>query len=402
MDIKEMEMILTEILKDQKYLDSSIAMYHRVLAQINSYMENNGHMEYSQEVGEEFLKSRKSVVAKKTFSNFRAVVSRLNDILADRSFILTHKKTFCLEPPKKFKTHFEGYISSCAKRKLLPATIENKRRYACYFFEDFDCYDISLKDITPEIILSIIAGRPEASADHYASIIKELLRYLYDQGTVNADYSGFIPIYRGSHLLPPVYTKEELEKIKETAILNPVTAKRNLAIITIAYKYAFRDGNITGLKFSDVDFENNTIRIVQVKTNVVIHRVLFPEVKEALLDYINNERPESDSPYIFLTFCAPYRKLTTVYPIIDKAIIRSGIPLNGRKRGSHAIRASIATLMINNDLSYEMVRYVLGHNCENTINKYASLHIDRLRQCAVSVHEPTGFFKRFLEGEETL
>ena len=156
------------------------------------------------------------------------------------------------------------------------------------------------------------------------------------------------------------------------------------------------------MKFSEIDFENNTIRILQVKTNVVINRVLFPEVKEALLDYINNERPKRESPYIFLTSIAPYKKLEVVYQIFGDAIIRAGIPLNGRKRGSHAIRASVATLMINNDLSYEMVRNVLGHTCEDTVNKYASLDINRLRQCALPVHEPVGFFKRFLEGEETL
>ena len=402
MDINEMEILLIAVLKELKYSDRSLKIYHKIISQINRYMEDNGYLKYTQDIGEKYLESKQSVLSKKGCECYRSVVSRLNDILANREFNPVHNKLVCLEPPEKFKAHFEGYISNCIKRKMDPGTLENKRRYACYFFEDFDRYDIPMKDITPEIILSIFLGRPDVASYHFASVIKEILRYLYDQGVVNADYSGFIPIYRRRHILPSVYTKEELEKIKKEAISNPITAKRNLAIVTIAYKYALRDGNITGLKFSDIDFENNRIHIVQVKTDIEIHRILFPEVKEALLDYIDNERPESDSPHIFLTSRAPYRKMTTVYQIFGNAIIRAGIPLNGRKRGSHAIRASVSTFMINNGLSYEIVRYVLGHNCEDTVNKYVSLYVNHLRQCALSVHEPAGIFKRFLAGEVTL
>ena len=58
--------------------------------------------------------------------------------------------------------------------------------------------------------------------------------------------------------------------------------------------------------------------------------------------------------------------------------------------------------MVNDGVSYEVVRSVLGHSDPNVIQRYAALDINNLRQCALPAPEPIGFLKELLEGRVTI
>lgn len=63
-----------------------------------------------------------------------------------------------------------------------------------------------------------------------------------------------------------------------------------------------RASDIRLLCFPNVNFKNRKISYVQFKTSVPQTLSLLPEVEEAVRDYIENGRPETDEPYIFLTY----------------------------------------------------------------------------------------------------
>ena len=131
---------------------------------------------------------------------------------------------------------------------------------------------------------------------------------------------------------------------------------------------------------------------------------LVPDVKEALEDYIDNSRPDSDDEHIFLSYRAPYNPIdtSTIYSIIAKGFNDAGINTEGKKHGGHSLRASLATDMVNTGQSYEQTRKILGHRSPEVIKHYAKLDIERLRLCALEARPPAGFFERFLNGEEVL
>ena len=71
-------------------------------------------------------------------------------------------------------------------------------------------------------------------------------------------------------------------------------------------------------------------------------------------------------------------------------MIRSGINIAGKKHGPHSLRASLASSMVNDGISYETVRKVLGHDSPNAIRHYARLDIQMLRNCALACPAPSG------------
>ena len=329
---------------------------------------------------------------------YRAAISQLNDVYYGNDFRYSHHQPPDLDPPSEYSELHHNYVQYVKSRRLSAKTVQNITRSSARFLRKLVSYDcLNVSHITPVIIFDAIKDECEISR----SAIRNFLHFLYTETLIEWDLSVFVTSKGKSHKLPSYYTKEEQLQIQTAVVRNSKVAKRNNAIFLVGTRYGFRDKNIAELKFDEVDFVNETISLKQVKTGRYVSFPLYDSVKEALLDYINNERPNCDSDYIFISSFAPYRKLNSVYPIFRSSIEFAGIDRKGRTAGSKAVgRSALATAMINNGVSYEVARAALGHSSNNAITSYASQDIESLRICAQPVEEPSGFFGKFLKGEE--
>jgi site-specific recombinase XerD len=57
----------------------------------------------------------------------------------------------------------------------------------------------------------------------------------------------------------------------------------------------------------------------------------------------------------------------------------------GKKRGPHALRHSLASALLENNIPLPVISEVLGHANTNTTGVYLKIDIENLRKCAVSV-----------------
>ena len=160
------------------------------------------------------------------------------------------------------------------------------------------------------------------------------------------------------------------------------------------------DGKLYG---EIVDFTNSRIRFLQQKTDDPWESELFPEVKDALLDYIQNVRPEvRGCSRIFMTLVIPYQPMDcfAINTMVWTQFGKSGVPIAKRRHGSRAFRSSMASNMINDNVSTEIVRRVLGHGTKHAIKHYARIDIKSMRLCPLAVPEPGGLFAEMLLWED--
>lgn len=59
----------------------------------------------------------------------------------------------------------------------------------------------------------------------------------------------------------------------------------------------------------------------------------------------------------------------------------------------------LASSMVNDDISYETVRKVLGHSSNNAVKHYARIDVEKLRRYSLTPPAPAGRFHAFLYGE---
>jgi integrase len=232
--------------------------------------------------------------------------------------------------------------------------------------------------------------------------VKTFVRFLSENGFTNRDYSAVVPPYKRPQPIPSIYSEDEIRKFEAAVRTN--RNRRDYAVVLLATRLGIRSGDIARITFDDLDFNNNTIRIVQQKTDTPIELPLLPEIKSAILDYAQNERPNVGGEIIFLVQNPPHNRLsnTLIGKIIQSGILKAGIVSGSRSRGPHAFRSSLASSMVNDNIPYEVVRKTLGHTDPNAIKSYARLDIEQLRVYALSVPEMSGSFADFLCGRSVL
>lgn len=198
---------------------------------------------------------------------------------------------------------------------------------------------------------------------------------------------------------PTVYSVDEITTVESSIDRATPAGIRNYAIIMLLSRYGIRSSDIAALSFENIDFTNNRIRFLQQKTDDPWESELFPEVKDALLDYIQNVRPEvSGCSQIFMTLVIPYQPMDcfAINTMVWTQFGKSGVPLAERRHGSRAFRSSMASNMINDNISTEIVRRVLGHGTKHAIKHYARIDIESMRLCPLAVPEPGGLFAEML------
>lgn len=384
------------------YARSSIQKCRYELKHLGDFMEKEGDEFYHVEVGNRYLSSDYCNGTDVRQSLSKSFISQLNDCMIHGTFDRYHCRKELVSTPDNYIVIEEAYTEWCKEKGNGPVTLEHKHHaFACFFtfLKSAGCNDITC--MTSGHIVSAVSN--EKSPDNYR-YFREILKFLAEREIVEFDYSALVPKIRNGFHFPSTYEKDERKCLENSVDRDMALGKRNYAVILLANRLGIRSGDISGLTFDEVYFEQDKILFNQEKTKDAHELFLVPDVKEALRDYINNSRPNSDDEHIFLSHRAPHNPIdtSTIYSIIAKGFNDAGINTEGKKHGGHSLRASLATDMVNTGESYEQTRKILGHRSPEVIKHYAKLDIERLRICALETRPPAEFFERFLNGEEVL
>ncbi|WP_420795956.1 tyrosine-type recombinase/integrase [Desulforamulus profundi] len=133
------------------------------------------------------------------------------------------------------------------------------------------------------------------------SVIKGYLRYLYDQGLTETDFSRVIPKdkYIKQPKLPSTYSKEEVKALLAAIDRSSPKGKRDYAMVLITALLGLRASDVCNLTFENIQWEKNLIVLNQQKTQVRIELPLLSEVGEAIIDYLKYGRPSPSLRIIF-------------------------------------------------------------------------------------------------------
>lgn len=223
---------------------------------------------------------------------------------------------------------------------------------------------------------------------------------LYIKLFLNWTYQNNITKISGDMILPKIvwhrntniktyYTKDEVTKLLDVIDTNTKQGKENYLIISFICYLGLRISDVVNLKLSDINFNDNTITIIQYKTDNQLTLPLIDKVKYPLLDYLKNVRPnDTNLNYIFITDIIPYRhksELRNHNYIIKNYLLKAGIDINGRKHGFHSLRHSFSTSLLNENTSIYSISNILGHQDIKTTMTYLDIDTSKLKELALEV-----------------
>jgi len=107
----------------------------------------------------------------------------------------------------------------------------------------------------------------------------------------------------------------------------------------------------------------------------------------APVDYLKFGRPDSESGVVFLRHRPPFNEFApgAIYSMVSGYIGKAGLLAAGKKRGPHALRHSLASRLLEENVPLPVISEILGHTDTNTTAVHLPIDIEQLRRCALEV-----------------
>ncbi len=123
--------------------------------------------------------------------------------------------------------------------------------------------DITISHITTHIIN--VGAKHKSLAISFFYHGKRFLKYLFQNKLISKDFSELIPTYKwDTHSkLPSTYNAQEIKCIIEAVDRSNSAGKRNYAILLLLSVLGLRASDVAQLKFSNINWDNNTLKIIQ-------------------------------------------------------------------------------------------------------------------------------------------
>ncbi|MCL2674737.1 MAG: tyrosine-type recombinase/integrase [Defluviitaleaceae bacterium] len=383
-------------LERQGYNKNGSRKYNTVYRGLARFAHRSFGGEYTYEVGEAFIQSLRERIpplSKEFFRTYAVAVEHANHVMeGDDAWYPQKKPLECgVSAYTKEVAMYEEYLGNSGKTK---SDVRSRMHVVGRFLSYVDNAGITKPS---EITAQNIYGAFQAASDKggFRKAVGAFLRYAHRHMLTAHDLSVLVPSVSRHIPVPTVYTPDEVEKIIAASSKSKVCGRRNRAIVLLAARLGLRSCDIANLRFGNIVYERQTLELVQVKTGVPIVLPLLPEICDALNDYIDNERQKSHNDQVFLRGAPPLDEAIqghTIYVLVSRIIGTSGIDPNGRKRGAHALRSSLATALLNEGNDHYAIQEALGQRHPNAVKSYVKTDVENLRSCALPVPPPSGGF----------
>jgi site-specific recombinase XerD len=395
MEVNELIKKVTLALKKAQYSDCYIEILSTIWHCLKNFMNSIGKKIYTVNIGIHFLEAEYGIKKhKKLSSNNRRRVRAIN-LLSDyilHGMILyrTKQKIYTY---KKFQTIFQGYIEKKRTEKFSEDTITSYQIYLGRFSDYLNSHKITnIRDLDESTVLGFTDTftRYSPSVIHnMLSTLRTFLYYLFYNEFVSCDYTYIVPRdgYRQRAIVPSTYSKDEVEQLLRAIDRGNPKGKRDYAIILIAARIGLRAQDICNLSFDNLKWETNTIELIQEKTEDKIVLPLLEDVGLAIIDYLKYSRPQYQATKkIFLRLVPPMGKLEapTLHSIVTQHMRTAGIKIqNGKKHGPHALRHSLASVLLEEKTPLPVISEILGHRSSASTSDYLKIDINQLRSCSL-------------------
>lgn len=407
------ESVLSE-LDRLHYAKSTISQYRTVYKKYARFVQEQGVNEHSVELGDRWLLERCGIDIAKVDPGSPKRTTKIdcyNVVLPTRAIqCLNEWMLFEHIPLKKqgkfaqislnpvFERALNAYSSYCqefgyAESGTITRLIRIK--HMLIFFEAKGIFD--LNEVTATIISDFIKtqiGQTNGTILAVLSAVRCFFRELYLQEMTEEDLSEKVPKLKSTknHKLPRVWKTTDVQKLLASIDRQNPAGKRDYAILLIIARYGLRSMDVRQLKLGSLNWEKNLLTLVQSKTGKVQTFPLLHDVGWAIAEYLRFGRPKIESEYVFLTHTVPHRPFAvhggSLNHMLARRVRAAGIAIpREMAKGMHALRHTLASTMLSQDVPLPVISSVLGHATMEATAIYLHTDLIRLKDCVIDPEE---------------
>lgn len=366
--------------------------------QLLLYAKDKNVDSFSMDFGLQFLEDHYSMSSKIEEKKWCATYSRSINAMSEYQlsgnvylYLAMDKRTYSF--PDGYKESAEAYLSYRSKTGIKDKTNRTFSLYLERFFAFLirknmvRIEQLAIKDVFS--FMGSLSCYEKPTINHTMRAVRYYLKYCYECGFMKEEMFSKLPnpYYNRKSRLPSTYSAEEVKKLLSSIDLGNPCGIRDYAIILLIARLGLRSSDVANLRFTNIDWENELIRLTQMKTGNPLELPLLQDVGEAIIHYLKGARPKSESDHVFIRQVPPYTEFNpgAVGALVRYHLLKSGIHLEGKKKGSHVLRHSLARRLLEHEIPLPVISEILGHTNTETTLTYLRINITELRKCALEV-----------------
>lgn len=404
---------VTALMRAKQFSEVTIQDYQWIWQQLDRFMRQREIASYSEDVGNAFLQEKFGSIPRSSMTENQKKKVHYIRVLAHYQ-----ENGTLLKPDGPREIIFRGevgapfndYLKEVALMKRSPETMKAYKYRINPLYCDLLKFNMRMSEITIPYLIQFLARldnmKTPIERNHAISVVRIFIRFLCEKKHLRVNREEYwMPVLKprrvSSAKLPSVYSAEEVERLINSVDRANPRGKRDYAMILLAARYGLRAADIVGMRYCNLDWANNKIKLFQQKTTKRIELPLSEEVGNAIIDYLKFGRPVIDEPYIFITAQAPYEKITNPTSLTDavsRHMKKAGIGVQDRKHGAHCLRHSLASNLLALNQPMPVISEVLGHSKTSSTLVYLRVDFQQLKQCALDVPcVPSTFYENLYD-----
>lgn len=245
--------------------------------------------------------------------------------------------------------------------------------------DDPECWTV--KDIR-QFVLSHFEQYKASYVKAVGSNLRAFLRFLVIEGLCQPELIDAVP--KTAHWtlseIPRHLSPESVDKVIAASSSLPRSELRDRAILSLLAGLGLRGRDIVNLCLSDIDWNQGQIRFVG-KGRRETWLPLPQGAGDALLAYLEHERPPSNYNQVFLRTRVPFQPfkgVAAVQQIVRLALKKADVE-HPRGVTTHLFRHSLARRLLAQNIPLEGIGVVLRHRNLQTTAQYAKIDINMLQ-----------------------
>jgi len=281
---------------------------------------------------------------------------------------------------------FITYLSS--EKRFSEHTIKSYttdlKQFTSFLSSEFQIID-EINEISFQIIRTWIASLLEKginprSVNRKISTLKTYFKFLIRDGEIIENPMMKVVAPKSKKRLPLFIEEDQI-----ASLLNEVqfgigfVGQRNKLIIELFYVTGIRLSELINIKISDVDFNNQSIKVLG-KRNKERIIPLSSNVVNDLNNFIKNNQ---QNKYLFTNLDGKKLYTKLVYRLVNKYI---GKISSLNKKSPHVLRHTFATHMLNNGADINAIKELLGHANLSATQVYTHNTIEKLKTVYKQAH----------------
>ena len=281
---------------------------------------------------------------------------------------------------------FITYLSS--EKRFSEHTIKSYttdlKQFTSFLSSEFQIID-EINEISFQIIRTWIASLLEKginprSVNRKISTLKTYFKFLIREGKLIENPMLKVVAPKSKKRLPVFVEEDQIASLlNEVQFEEGFVGQRNRLIIELFYVTGIRLSELINIKISDVDFNNQSIKVLGKRNKERIIPISSKVVDDLNVFIENNQQ----NKYLFTNLEGNklYNKL--VYRIVNKYI---GKISSVNKKSPHILRHTFATHMLNNGADINAIKELLGHANLSATQVYTHNTIEKLKTVYKQAH----------------